>query len=147
MDYPSLEEERRIVVETTGEAAPKLETVLGAAEVLRASGLGPPRAGSGSDRGFRGQARARATRPKDELSPENVRTWISWGAGPRASQAHRSARRRALCWKAVSRWRARTSCASPSRSAPLRLVLNYQAEAEGVSADDLVGRILDRAMA
>jgi MoxR-like ATPase len=142
MDYPSLEEERRIVLETTGARAPKLETVLGAAEVLELQDLvrRVPVPEPVLDFAVR---LSRATRPKDPLSPEGVRAWIAWGAGPRASQALVvGAKARALLdgRLAVSR----EDVARVAR--PIlrhRLVLNYQAEAEGVRADDLVARLLD----
>jgi len=142
MDYPTLEEERRIVLETTGGQAPKLETVLGAAEVLELQDLvrRVPVPEPVLDFAVR---LARATRPKDALSPEGVRSWISWGAGPRASQALVvGAKARALL-----EGRLAVSKEDVVRVAkPIlrhRLVLNYQAEAEGVRADDLVGRLLD----
>ncbi len=142
MDYPSLEEERRIVLETTGESAPKLATVLGAAEVLELQDLvrRVPVPDPVVDFAVK---LSRATRPKDPLSPENVRTWISWGAGPRASQALVvGAKARALL-----EGRLAVSREDVARVAhPIlrhRLVLNYQAEAEGVRADDLVSRLLN----
>jgi MoxR-like ATPase len=142
MDYPSLEEERRIVLETTGDKAPKLETVLGASEVLELQELvrRVPVPDPVVDFAVK---LARATRPKDALAPENVRTWISWGAGPRASQALVvGAKARALLEGrlAVSREDV-VRVAKPILRH--RLVLNYQAEAEGVRADDLVERLLN----
>ena len=142
MDYPSLEEERRIVLETTGGSTPKLETVLGAAEVLELQDLvrRVPVPEPVLDFAVR---LSRATRPKDPLSPEGVKQWISWGAGPRASQSLVvGAKARALLEGrlAVSREDV-VRVAKPILRH--RLVLNYQAEAEGVRADDLVGRLLD----
>jgi MoxR-like ATPase len=142
MDYPSLDEERRIVLETTGAQAPKLETVLDAKEVLELQDLvrRVPVPEPVLDFAVR---LSRATRPKDPLSPESVRAWISWGAGPRASQSLVvGAKARALLEGrlAVSK----EDVARVSR--PIlrhRLVLNYQAEAEGVRADDLVVRLLN----
>jgi MoxR-like ATPase len=142
MDYPSLEEERRIVLETTGGQAPKLETVLGAAEVLELQDLVRRVPVPEPVLDFAVKL-ARATRPKDALAPEGVRQWIAWGAGPRASQALVvGAKARALL-----EGRLAVSKEDVVRVAkPIlrhRLVLNYQAEAEGVRADDLVARLLD----
>jgi MoxR-like ATPase len=142
MDYPTLEEERRIVLETTGGQAPKLETVLGAAEVLELQDLVRRVPVPEIVLDFAVKL-ARATRPKDALSPEGVRQWIAWGAGPRASQALVvGAKARALL-----EGRLAVSKEDVVRVAkPIlrhRLVLNYQAEAEGVRADDLVARLLD----
>ena len=142
MDYPSLEEERRIVLETTGGQAPKLETVLGAAEVLELQELVRRVPVPEPVLDFAVKL-ARATRPKDALSPEGVRQWISWGAGPRASQALVVGSKA----RALLEGRLAVSKEDVVRVAkPIlrhRLVLNYQAEAEGVRADDLVGRLLD----
>ncbi len=145
MDYPTLEEERRIVLATTGDIAPRLETVLGAAETLELQDLvrRVPVPDPVVDFAV---ALARATRPKDGLAPENVKPWISWGAGPRASQALVvGAKARALLdgRLAVSREDVARVAKPILRH---RLVLNYQAEAEGVRADDLVERLL-RALA
>jgi len=139
MDYPSREEERRIVLETTGGKSPKLEPVLGAKEVLELQDLvrrvPVPDAVVDFAVGL-----ARATRPKD--APEGVRQWVSWGAGPRASQALViGAKANALLGGRLAV--AREDVARVAK--PIlrhRLVLNYQAEAEGVRADDLVERLL-----
>jgi MoxR-like ATPase len=145
MDYPSLDEERRIVLATTGDSAPALSPVLGAAEVLELQDLvrRVPVPDTVVDFAVK---LARATRPKDGLAPEDVKPWISWGAGPRASQALVvGAKARALLdgRLAVSREDVARVAAPILRH---RLVLNYQAEAEGVRADDLVARLL-RALA
>ncbi len=145
MDYPSLEEERRIVTETTGAGATRLEPVLGAAEVLELQDLvrRVPVPDAVVDFAVK---LARATRPRDPLSPDGVKEWISWGAGPRASQALVvGAKARALLSGRLAV--AREDVARVAK--PIlrhRLVLNYQAEAEGVRADELVERLL-RALA
>ncbi len=145
MDYPSLDEERLIVARTTSDAAAALTPELDAAEVLRLQEL--VRRAPASDAVVDYAVRlARATRPKDPLCPDGVKEWVTWGAGPRASQALvLAAKARALLAGRLTPARedvARTA-------APIlrhRLVLNYQAEAEGVSADELVERLL-RALA
>ena len=142
MDYPSLEEERRIVVETTGDVLPKLETVLGAAEVLELQDLVRRVPVPDAVTGLRGRL-PRGTRPKAPPSPESVRSWVSGGGGPRASQAL------VVGAKARALLDGRLAVAQDDVvrvAAPIRrhrLVLNYQAEAEGVRADDLVARLLN----
>ena len=142
MDYPSFEEERRVVLETTGGLTPALQAVLTAGEVVELQDLvrRVPVPDPVVDFAVR---LARATRPKDALSPAGVREWISWGAGPRASQALVvGAKARALLSGRLAV--AREDVVRVAK--PIlrhRLVLNYQAEAEGVRADDLVSRLLD----
>jgi MoxR-like ATPase len=75
--------------------------------------------------------------------PEPVRQWVKWGAGPRAGQALvLGAKSRALLEG--------RSAASPEDvravAAPVlrhRILLNFQAEADGVDADQIVARLLE----
>jgi MoxR-like ATPase len=142
LDYPSLEEELRIVAGTTGASAPELKPVLGAAEVVELQELvrRVPVPDTVAEMAVR---LVRATRPKDPLASETVKQWVSWGAGPRASQALVLGSKA----RALIEGRLAASTEDLIRVArPVlrhRLVLNYQAEAEGVRPDDLIGRLLD----
>ena len=142
LGYPSLEEERRIVTDTTGASLPELKPVLTAAEVLELQDLvrRVPVPGPVVDMAVR---LVRSTRPKDELASESVKQWVSWGASPRASQALvLGAKARALLeGRLVASAEDLVRVAKPVLRH--RLVLNYQAEAEGVVADDLIARLLD----
>ena len=138
--YPSEAEERRIVQETTGSADVKLEKVLSATDVLELQDVvrRVPVPDSALDLAVR---LARATRPLDG-APDFIRRWIGWGAGPRASQALIvGAKARALL-------HGRFAAAEDDVRAlakPIlrhRLVLNFQAEAEGVKVDDIVDKLL-----
>jgi len=72
-----------------------------------------------------------------------VRQWVKWGAGPRAGQALViGAKARALLDGRI--------VASPDdvRAVALpvlrhRVLLNFQAEADGIDADQVVGRLLE----
>ena len=142
LGYPTLEEERRIVTETTGSVAPDLKPILTAAEVLELQDLvrRVPVPGPVVDMAVR---LVRSTRPKDPLASDNVKQWVSWGASPRASQALvLGAKARALLeGRLVASTEDLVRVAKPVLRH--RLVLNYQAEAEGVVADDLIARLLD----
>jgi MoxR-like ATPase len=75
--------------------------------------------------------------------PEPVRHWVKWGASPRAGQALvLGAKSRALLEG--------RSAASPEDvravAPPVlrhRILLNFQAEADGVDADQIVARLLE----
>ena len=142
LDYPTLEEELRIVAETTGSAPPDLKPVLGGSEVIELQELvrRVPVPAPVAELAVR---LVRATRPKDGLATEAVKQWVSWGAGPRASQAL------VLGAKARALLEGRLVASAPDLvrvARPVlrhRLVLSYQAEAEGVRPDDLIGRLLD----
>ena len=142
LTYPTLEEERRIVTETTGASEPDLKPVLAAAEVLELQELvrRVPVPEPVVEQAVR---LVRATRPKDALASDGVKQWVSWGASPRASQALvLGAKARALLeGRLVASSDDLLRVAKPVLRH--RLVLNYQAEAEGVTADDLIARLFD----
>jgi MoxR-like ATPase len=84
----------------------------------------------------------RATRPKESYAPEFIRQWVQWGAGPRASQGLiLGAKARALLYG-----RTAASCEDVRAVAfPVlrhRLVLNFAAEADGVSPEQIISRLL-----
>ncbi|MBI4386139.1 MAG: MoxR family ATPase, partial [Elusimicrobia bacterium] len=143
--YPSAEEERRIVVETTGENEVSLEKVLNARDVLDLQRVVrrvpvPP---STVELAVR---LARATRP-ESCDPSSeagsaVKKWISWGAGPRASQSLIvGAKARALL---SGRFAVSDEDVFQIAKPILRhrLVLNFQAEADGIRPDDIIDRLL-----
>ncbi|MFH2204066.1 MAG: MoxR family ATPase [Elusimicrobiota bacterium] len=141
IDYPSREEERRIVLETTGAASVELSKVLNAAEVreLQSVVRKVPVPDSVVERAV---GIVRATRPPEPSSPDYIRKWVSWGAGPRASQAL------IIGAKARALLQGRVAAAQEDIDAiakPIlrhRLVLNFQAEAEGVTVDSIVDKLL-----
>ncbi|OFE12312.1 AAA family ATPase [Pseudohongiella acticola] len=84
-----------------------------------------------------------ATRPQNENSPAFVKDWVTWGAGIRASQNLVLAGKvRALLHGRynVSFNDIRTLAPSVLRH---RLQLNFHAEAERISADELIRRVID----
>ena len=87
----------------------------------------------------------RRSRPEDPKAPDFVRDYLSWGAGPRASQhLVLAAKARALILGEY--------CASRDDIRALayavlghRLIANFHAEAEQVDTADIVARILESA--
>ncbi|HAH06393.1 MAG TPA: AAA family ATPase [Elusimicrobia bacterium] len=141
--YPTQAEEKRIVVETTGSKCVELTKVLGAADVLALQDVvrRVPVPSSVADLAV---GLARATRPQDPSSPDFVRRWVSWGAGPRASQALiLGAKARALLAGRLA-VDAEDVLGIAKPILRHRIVLNFQAEAEGVRVDDIVGRLLEK---
>src|SRR5262249_37038508 len=85
VDYPSLDEEKRILAMTTKEEAPELTRVLSGKAIVNLQKL--IRSVPVGDYVNDYEARlVRATRPKDETAPAFVRKMVDWGAGPRAGQ-------------------------------------------------------------
>ncbi|HVA66874.1 MAG TPA: MoxR family ATPase [Elusimicrobiota bacterium] len=141
MDYPSRDEEKRIVMETTGERRVDLKKVLDSKEMESLQDLvrRVPVADSAVELAVR---LARATRPADAAASKEVKSWLSWGAGPRAAQSLvLGAKSRAL----LSGRLAAGEDDVRAVAKPVlrhRLVLNFQAEAEAVQADTIIERLL-----
>ena len=142
IDYPSPDEEHRIVKQTTTTKPKALEPVFSREEMLLFQDL--VRSAPVSDSVIRFAVDlARATRPSDELATDKVKTYLKWGAGPRASQYMTlGAKGRALIKGRVtpSFDDVKAVCAQVLRH---RVVPNFNAEADGVSVDDIIRHIID----
>jgi MoxR-like ATPase len=141
VDYPTLDEEVDILLRTTGAPAPAVERILDATDMVRLQAL--VREVEISEALLQYVAAlVRATRP-DHSDIEGVRNYLRWGAGPRAGQAL------VLCAKAhaVMQGRFAVTLADLRAIAPAalrhRLLLNFQAEADGVTTDDIVTQVFD----
>jgi len=142
IDYPGLDEERRILAETTSGAAATIRAVATGAQLEAARSLVRDLPAADNVVSFALRL-VRATRPADASAPPVVREWIKWGAGPRAGQAL------LLGAKALALIDGR-SVPSPDDvraiAAPVlrhRLLLNFQAEADGIDTDHVVTRLLE----
>jgi MoxR-like ATPase len=83
-----------------------------------------------------------ASRPQTEASPQFIKDWVSWGAGIRASQNLILAGK----VRALLRGRYNVSYGDVRALAPSvlrhRILLNFHAEAERVTTDDVIKRLL-----
>ncbi len=142
LDYPSKEEELLIVKTTTSPMTPTLNHVLSGEEIVFYQNL--VRRVPVADNVIEFAVRlATKTRPKTDHAPQFIRDWLSWGAGPRASQyLILGAKTRALL----------TGRHTPdiddvrSMAIPVlrhRIVPNFNAEADGVTALDIVQRLVN----
>jgi MoxR-like ATPase len=142
IDYPDIDDERRILADTTSGGTAAINPVASGAELEQARHLvrALPAASNVVDYALR---LTRATRPDDASCPASVKQWVRWGAGPRAGQAL------LLGAKAAALLDGRTVPSPQDVSAvalPVlrhRLLVNFRAEAEGVSADRVIGSLLD----
>ncbi len=138
--YPDAEEEYEILKATTGEKKSIIEPVLKNEEIVELQKL--VRQVFISDELIRYVSRlVRETRPSDS-SVESVKTWAQWGAGPRAGQALiLTAKARALFrgLLAVQPEDIQAMCLPVFRH---RILLNFRAEAEAISVDQLSQDIL-----
>lgn len=143
IEYPSAEEERRILSMTTGTADPHIEAVASGDEIERLHSI--VRDVPAADNVIDFAARlVRATRPAGEEAPEFVRKWVRWGAGPRAGQSL------LLGAKARALLEGRTVVDFDDVRAVVlpvlrhRVLVNFQAEADGIDPDEIVRRLLER---
>ena len=141
VDYPSAEEEEEILASTTrGETAEVRKVLSGKAIVNLQNLVGKVAV---SEYIIQYVARlVRATRPKDPSAPPFVAELIDWGAGPRAGQflIHGG--------KALAAMEGRFSVAIEDVqkiAIPVlrhRISTNFQAQAEGMSNEDIIERLL-----
>jgi MoxR-like ATPase len=140
--YPSRREEEQIVEETTGDADHPVRAVLEAEDLMEMQHLVrripvPQLVLAGA------VSLARMTRPGDPSAPAAVREYVSWGAGPRASQFM------VLGAKARAALEGRPMAdLDDVKSVALsvlrhRVVINFAAEAAGRSAEDVCRELID----
>jgi MoxR-like ATPase len=142
VDYPSEQEEFRIIETTTQRNRPTIDRVVNADELLamQAVVLQVPAAEHVIKYAMR---LTRKTRPDADDAPDFVRNYVTWGAGPRASQFL------VLAGKARALLYGRPYVATEdirAVAAPVlrhRLITNFNAEADGVKPDDIVRRLIE----
>jgi len=142
VDYPSESEERDIVRNTTGMYKPELKKVLGPKGIrsLQNLVLRVPVADNVVDYAV---ALSRATRPKDSSSPDFIRNWVQWGAGPRASQnLILGAKARAVMEGRLHATRDDIR----ALAVPVlqhRIIKNFHAEAEGIDTPAIIQKLIE----
>ncbi len=143
MDYPSLDEEVRIVAETPRIAAQAVQSVFDRAALLDAAALIERMPVSRHVVEYAVKL-ARATRPSDALAVEETRQYVEWGAGPRAGQ-YLVAAARAL---AAMAGEPTPNCAHIRRAAmPVlrhRVLVNYAATGQGIDARQVIDAVLSQ---
>ncbi len=141
VDYPTPEEEEQILSVTTRQEKPEIRKILSAQNILVIQELVNKVAVSQYIVKYVTRL-VRATRPKDPTAPEFVRELVDWGAGPRAGQFLING------GKALAAMDGRFSVAVEDVqrvAVPVlrhRISTNFQAQAEGLSTEDLIQRLL-----
>ena len=139
--YPTRDEEREIVMRTTGTFASEIQAVLSGQQILELQKVVRKVPVPDHVMDFVLDL-VRVTRPDEPAAPAFVKELISWGAGPRACQNLVLAGK----VRAVLRGRFHVTIDDIEALAlPVlrhRLVPTFNAEAEGVTVDEIVRRIL-----
>ncbi|MDP6111157.1 MAG: MoxR family ATPase [Planctomycetota bacterium] len=140
--YPDWDEEIEIMKSVTGPELPELEHVLSGEDILNFQSL--VRRTPVADHIFHYAGMlVRSTRPNEKESPDFVKDWLSYGAGPRASLALILAGKA----RAILRGRYHVSTEDIQALAPPvlrhRIIPNFAAQSEGLSSDDIVQKLID----
>jgi MoxR-like ATPase len=141
VDYPSVDEEKRIISATAKDETPELTKVLSGKAITNLQKLvrSVPVSEFVTDYVVK---LVRATRPKDRTAPEFIKRTVDWGAGVRAGQYLVRA------GQAFAAMDGRFTVAIDDiRKAAVpvlrhRVGTNFQAQAEGKTSDDLVEELL-----
>lgn len=137
LSYPSFRDEIEVVKSTTTNSRPELHKVLTAEQILYFQRL--IRSIPITDHVLEYAVSLSAkTRPGTELATAQVNKYLNWGAGPRASQYLVLG---AKCHAAISGKYSpdiEDVQAVAMQILRHRIVRNYKAEAEGLSADDII---------
>ncbi len=140
--YPNQEEEDHILKQTTGSNTSDVNPVITGDEIIEIQKWVRQVVISDDLIHYVGQL-ARNSRPHDSLVPE-IRDYVSWGAGPRAGQAMiLTAKARALLngrYSVIPEDLKRV--AHPTLRH--RILVNFKAEADGITADDLIDILLEK---
>jgi MoxR-like ATPase len=142
LDYPSMEEELQIVKSTTSMYKADLRRILNAQQIIAFQDLVRRVPVADNVVAFAVNLVSR-TRPSSPSSPQYIKDWLGWGAGPRASQ-----------YLILG---AKTRAILDGRHSPdiedvrmvagpvlrHRLVTNFNAEADGVTSIKIIERLLE----
>jgi len=141
LDYPTYEEELQIVKQTTVKNEITLNTIMSAEQIMECQEVITKLPVTDNVLQYAVSLVAK-TRPNSDKAAEVVKQYIEWGAGPRASQFMLMA---AKCHAAINGKYAPDIEDVKAVAKPIlrhRIVMNYKAEAEGMSVDQIIESIL-----
>ena len=141
LDYPKYEEEVQIVKQTTSGESTTLNTIMNSEDIIKYQELirKIPVADNVLEYVVNLVAK---TRPSSDRSDHDMKQYIEWGAGPRASQFMLLA---AKCHAAINGKYSPDIEDVKAIAIPIlrhRIVKNYKAEAEGISVENIIENLL-----
>ncbi|HEX9250716.1 MAG TPA: MoxR family ATPase [Ignavibacteriaceae bacterium] len=140
LDYPSVEEEIKVVQTTTSEYKATLKKVVSSDELIMFQDLVRKVPVAPNVIEFAVKV-SNMTRPMNGNAPKYVKDWVTWGAGPRASQyLVMAAKTRSII---QGRFTPNIDDIKASMLPVLRhrIITNFSAEAEGISSIDVINRV------
>ena len=143
VDYPTFDEELAIAKSTTGERKVEINPVISGEDIIKYQQL--IRRVPVPDHVFEHVVKlVRSTRPKEESTPDWVKQWVSWGAGPRAVQyLILGAKVHAVL---NGNYIVQSSDVNAVAGDVLghRIVVNFRAESEGLTTRDIIAKIVEQ---
>ena len=141
LNYPQFDEEIKIVKQTTSDYVSSVKKIMNAEEIVSYQNI--LRKIPVNDNVIEYAVGLVAkTRPTTEMASEKIKEYISWGAGPRASQFMLLG---AKCYAVINGKYSPDIEDVKAVAKPIlrhRIVRNYKAEAEGISVDNIIDSIL-----
>ena len=141
LDYPNLEDELKIVKHTTSINHEKVNIVLGAEEILNFQNILLKIPITNTVYSYAVDL-VRKTRPNSEKTTEEIKKFIDWGAGPRASQYLIMGSKMHAILSGKYSPDIEDVRAVAQNVLRHRLVKNYKAEAEGVTVEKIIKNLL-----
>ena len=141
LDYPTYEEELQIVKQTTVKNEITLNTIMSSEQIMECQEVITKLPVTDNVLQYAVSLVAK-TRPNSDKAGDVVKQYIEWGAGPRASQFMLMA---AKCHAAINGKYAPDIEDVKAVAKPIlrhRIVMNYKAESEGMSVDQIIESIL-----
>ena len=142
VDYPTAEEELDIMKMVTSSYEADLTVALTNEQILALQGI-VLRVPAADHVHVFARNLARASRPNRPEAPDYINQWVSWGAGPRAGiYLILAAKARAIL---NARFHATTEDVVAIAKPVLRhrILVNFNAEAEGISSDAIIDRLIE----
>ena len=142
INYPTKDQEVKIVKSTTGSHKQNLNQIISKEELIEFQNI--VRDIPVADNVVQYAVNfVTSTRPKNEDSPKFIKDWLEWGAGPRASSFL------ILGSKAIAALDGRTTpdindvqeIAKPVLRH--RIIANFNAEAENITSDDIIDKLIN----
>jgi MoxR-like ATPase len=142
VDYPNRDEERRIARETTGAPPPTLSKLIDGDQITAFQEI-VQRVPVPDHIYDLAVDLVRRSRPGSAQSPEWIKKWVTWGAGPRAVQyLVRGAKARAvLRGSYLVGMEDLGAVAGPVLTH--RILTNFQAQSEGIGSMQIIARLVD----
>ncbi len=140
--YPSQAEEVEIIRRTTVGELPKVSPMLDTKQLIALQNL-VPRVPAADHVIQYAVNLVRRSRPTDPMTLKEIRPYVAWGVGPRAAQMLVLAAKA----RTLLRGRVAVDIGDIAALAPAvlrhRLVMSFEAEAEGVKPDTLIARLIE----